>query len=182
MTSGEGVDDLERETCLRCGGRMSLLYRKFLQTGTPGWHLRGGLECVDSSLLPVEVWCCRECRRLEFYLAEDAAGVYVLKQIHHEPCDYYQFGDKLASEKKDYMRLLAAGIRMPKLLDTDEEKERILKEYIKGPTVYELVLREQMRPCFSSLIMYPKTWGIPKTATVKIKKEWLKAGENSISN
>ena len=73
MTSGEGVDDLERETCLRCGGRMSLLYRKFLQTGTPGWHLRGDLECFDSSLLPVEVWCCQECHRLEFYLAEDAA-------------------------------------------------------------------------------------------------------------
>lgn len=86
------------------------------------------------------------------YLAEDAAGVYVLKQIHHEPCDYYQFGDKLASEKKDYMRLLAAGIRMPKLLDTDEEKERILKEYIEGPTIYELVLWEQMSPSYTEQI------------------------------
>ena len=36
------------------------------------------------------------------YLVEDDGGRYVLKQIHHEPCDYYQFGDKLASELRDY--------------------------------------------------------------------------------
>lgn len=27
------------------------------------------------------------------YLVTDGAEEYVLKQIHHEPCDYYQFGD-----------------------------------------------------------------------------------------
>ena len=26
------------------------------------------------------------------YLASDGEKKYVLKQIHHEPCDYYQFG------------------------------------------------------------------------------------------
>ena len=25
------------------------------------------------------------------YLADDGINRYVLKQIHHEPCDYYQF-------------------------------------------------------------------------------------------
>ena len=30
------------------------------------------------------------------YLVTDGMGEYVLKQIHHEPCDYYQFGDKMA--------------------------------------------------------------------------------------
>ena len=30
------------------------------------------------------------------YLVTDGTRKYVLKQIHHEPCDYYQFGDKLA--------------------------------------------------------------------------------------
>ena len=34
------------------------------------------------------------------YLVSDGAGEYVIKQIHHEPCDYYQFGDKLASERR----------------------------------------------------------------------------------
>lgn len=28
------------------------------------------------------------------YLASDGTNQYVLKQIHHEPCSYYQFGDK----------------------------------------------------------------------------------------
>ena len=27
------------------------------------------------------------------YLAADEHGEYVVKQIHHEPCEYYQFGD-----------------------------------------------------------------------------------------
>lgn len=32
------------------------------------------------------------------YLVTDGASQYVLKQIHHEPCEYYTFGDKLQSE------------------------------------------------------------------------------------
>ena len=35
------------------------------------------------------------------YLATDGADEFVLKQIHHEPCDYYQFGDKIQSEIHD---------------------------------------------------------------------------------
>lgn len=74
------------------------------------------------------------------YLVTDGQNRFVLKQIHHEPCDYYQFGDKLVSELRDYDRLCQVGIRMPKLLDVDTLQERILKEYIEGHTVYELVL------------------------------------------
>ena len=43
------------------------------------------------------------------YLVCDGTQRYVLKQIHHEPCDYYQFGDKLAAELRDYERLRALG-------------------------------------------------------------------------
>lgn len=35
------------------------------------------------------------------YLVTDGARKLVLKQIHYEPCDYYQFGDKLASGLRD---------------------------------------------------------------------------------
>ena len=80
------------------------------------------------------------------YLVSDAKGQYVLKQIHHEPCDYYQFGNKLESEKNDYKRLLEIGIKIPKMLAVDEEKERILKEYIEGDTIYDLVLRDAVKP------------------------------------
>ena len=47
------------------------------------------------------------------YLASDGTQRYVLKQIHHEPCDYYQFGDKLQSERDAYRWLKQIGIRMP---------------------------------------------------------------------
>lgn len=77
---------------------------------------------------------------------EEADRRYVLKQIHHEPCDYYQFGDKLQSELRDYERLHALGIPMPKLLDVDVQQERILKEYIDGPTVASLVASGGMKP------------------------------------
>lgn len=73
------------------------------------------------------------------YLVERDGALYVLKQIHHEPCDYYTFGNKLESERLDYTRLRAAGIRIPEMLDIDFSNERILKTYIHGPSVYELV-------------------------------------------
>ena len=80
------------------------------------------------------------------YLAERDGTQYVLKQIHHEPCDYYTFGNKIESEYRDYGRLLNAGIPIPKMLDIDWENERILKEYVPGPTVFELVKRDEMKP------------------------------------
>lgn len=82
------------------------------------------------------------------YLVTGGAGSYVLKQIHHEPCGYYQFGDKMQAELHDYQRLQAAGIRLPKLLAADTEQERVLKEYIDGDTIFDYVRRDAMRPEF----------------------------------
>ena len=56
------------------------------------------------------------------YLAESGNNRYVLKQIHHEPCDYYQFGNKLEAEIRDYR-----------------------KEFIEGDTIYQLVLEDKMK-------------------------------------
>ena len=86
------------------------------------------------------------------YLVTDGARQYVLKQIHHEPCDYYQFGDKLAAERNDYQRLRAIGIPMPALLEVDEAQERILKEYIEGETIFELVRQDRMCPDYLAQI------------------------------
>lgn len=72
------------------------------------------------------------------YLAEADSAQVVLKQIHHEPCDYYTFGNKIEAERYDYKRLCDAGIRVPKMIDIDISAERIVKEYIDGPTVMEL--------------------------------------------
>lgn len=80
------------------------------------------------------------------YLVTDGASEYVLKQIHHEPCDYYQFGDKLQSELRDYQRLRTVGIRIPELFEVDEQQERILKEYIPGQTIAQLGECNGIRP------------------------------------
>ena len=78
------------------------------------------------------------------YLVTDGIREYVLKQIHHEPCDYYQFGDKLASELRDYERLWKIGIPIPELLAVDHRQERILKEYIPGDTIDKFVKEDRM--------------------------------------
>lgn len=80
------------------------------------------------------------------YLVTDGQQEFVLKQIHHEPCDYYTFGDKIQSELRDYERLTQVGVCMPRLLDVDIAKERILKEYIVGDTISNIVARGEMKP------------------------------------
>lgn len=78
------------------------------------------------------------------YLAEIDSNYVVVKQIHHEPCSYYQFGNKMEAEIYAYHHLKAIGITMPRMLDVDMDGERIVKEYIPGNTVYELVLKDQL--------------------------------------
>ena len=78
------------------------------------------------------------------WLVTDGQANYVLKQIHHEPCDYYTFGDKLASELRDYETLKNIGIPMPELLEVDVARERILKTFIDGDTIHVLVKEDRM--------------------------------------
>ena len=95
----------------------------------------------------------RECRVIRLlgkgkggysYLVTDGETLFVLKQIHHEPCEYYSFGNKLESELRDYETLRKIGIPMPKLLDVDLQQECILKEYIEGETVSDLIRTGRM--------------------------------------
>lgn len=82
------------------------------------------------------------------YLASDGTQRYVLKQIHHEPCGYYQFGNKVEAEINDYNRLKEIGIKIPAMIDVDIENERILKEYVDGDTIYELILQDKMKSVY----------------------------------
>lgn len=79
------------------------------------------------------------------YLAKHNGQFFVLKQIHHEPCDYYQFGDKMQSELGDYQKLIKVGIAIPQLIASDLTRERLLKEYIEGPTVAELIEQKALK-------------------------------------
>lgn len=100
------------------------------------------------------------------YLVTDGTQEYVLKQLHHEPCAYYTFGDKLQAELRDYETLRQLEIPMPQLLAVDAPQERILKEYIPGPTVAELLRTgrtesgwlEQVRAMCR--LLYPAGWNI----------------------
>lgn len=100
------------------------------------------------------------------YLAQADGALVVVKQIHHEPCDYYQFGDKFQSELRDYRRLFEIGIPMPRLLAADKKTERLVKEYIAGPTVYSLVLQDLLPgTCLSQMqamcrLLYPAKMNI----------------------
>lgn len=82
------------------------------------------------------------------YLVQSGTEKYVLKQIHHEPCDYYTFGNKIEAEINDYKRLCRIGIKMPAMIDADIKNERILKEFIDGDTVYDLILKDKMEPAY----------------------------------
>lgn len=83
------------------------------------------------------------------YLAEDDDGKkYVVKQIHHEPCSYYHFGNKIEAEQNDYKRLCDAGIRIPKMISIDVQQERIVKEYIEGKTIFDLVKDDSMKDMY----------------------------------
>ena len=78
------------------------------------------------------------------YLAEKDNLLFTLKQIHHEPCSYYQFNDKIGSEINAYKVLNNIGIPLPKLIDIDMEEEIIIKEYIEGKTILELVVNNKL--------------------------------------
>lgn len=44
------------------------------------------------------------------------------------------------------------GIRIPEMLDVDRERERILKEYIEGDTIYDLVEQDKMKAAYMEQI------------------------------
>lgn len=72
------------------------------------------------------------------YLVEDNDhNQFVVKKMHHEPIEYYTFGDKFQAELEAYELLKSIGILMPKLIDHDSNQELIIKEYIAGSTVFD---------------------------------------------
>lgn len=77
------------------------------------------------------------------YLAMLNNKLFVIKQIHHEPCSYYNFGNKIQSEYNDYQTLLNTNIRIPQMIDIDFNNERIVKEYIEGKTILELINKKE---------------------------------------
>ena len=79
------------------------------------------------------------------YLAKSGDTFVVVKQIHYEPCDYYQFEDnKLNSELRDYQTLSNIGVPMPKLLFHNQEQQLLIKEYLSGDTLAQIVADKKL--------------------------------------
>ena len=55
---------------------------------------------------------------------------------------------------------------MPELLEADIREERILKEYVEGKTIYELVLDDEMEPDY--LVQVRKMCGLLYAAGLNI--------------
>jgi TP53 regulating kinase-like protein len=77
------------------------------------------------------------------YLAKRRGHSYVIKAIHHEPCAYYRFGDKIQAEEDCYLYLKKLHIRVPFCYAIDHEQELVLKQYIAGPTVADLLRKKK---------------------------------------
>jgi hypothetical protein len=69
------------------------------------------------------------------HLAKGEDGYCVVKIMHDEPCDYYEFGEnKVSSEIHAYEILSNIGINIPKLYYHNADKNYLVKEYLEGPT------------------------------------------------
>ena len=87
------------------------------------------------------------------YLVNNDGLLFTLKQIHHEPCEYYNFGNKIEAELRDYERLLQIGIMLPKLIYCDKEKEIIIKEFIDGKTIVEIIKDGEFKEDYLKQVM-----------------------------
>lgn len=79
----------ERTQCLRCGGSMTCIGQEKLQMGQYGLLL-GNLGQLFSGSLRVAIWCCEDCKKLEFYAADetDDAGDASEERIAQTACPY----------------------------------------------------------------------------------------------
>lgn len=76
---------MEREVCLRCGGIMAHIGQEELQKGKFSWFW-GAWPNLISGALSVDIYCCTECKKMEFYMVEvpEDEGSGIAKA----PCPY----------------------------------------------------------------------------------------------
>ena len=56
--------------CLRCNAEIKFLSKEKLQLGKTGWLL-GDLPNLVAGALKVDIYTCSDCRKLEFFAAEE---------------------------------------------------------------------------------------------------------------
>ena len=89
------------------------------------------------------------------YLAKYENRQVVFKEMHYEPNDTYTFeSNKLQSELRDYKKLKSVGIAMPDLIYHDDKKQFLIKEYIDGQTIAEIVGANQLKAVHVKQMFY----------------------------
>ncbi len=76
---------MEIVTCTHCSAAMRFVTRERLQLGKTGWIL-GDLPNLIAGALEVDIYLCPECRKLEFFAAEDVAAEDELPQRKCPAC------------------------------------------------------------------------------------------------
>ena len=81
-----------------------------------------------------------------YLITDDTGTKYVLKKIHHESGSFYNFGSNLQSDISSYESLLnVPECKMPKIIKANLQEEYIIKEFIDGKTIAELIVEENMK-------------------------------------
>ena len=62
---------MRKLSCLRCDAPMRFLKREKVQLGQTGWFL-GDLSNLLAGSLELEIYCCPQCGKLEFFRPDDA--------------------------------------------------------------------------------------------------------------
>lgn len=75
---------MEREVCLRCGGEMACIGQEKIQLGKFGW-ITGSWDNLLSGALAVDIYCCRNCKKMEFYAVEPPEEEATIAQV---PCPH----------------------------------------------------------------------------------------------
>lgn len=78
---------MEREVCIRCGGPMVHIGQEQLQLGKYGL-LTGHLSQLFSGALTVDIYCCRDCKKLELYAVEEPEEMEDRGSMAQTPCPF----------------------------------------------------------------------------------------------
>lgn len=65
--------------CLRCGAEMRFVMREKVQLGQTGWVL-GDLPNLIAGAMPVDLYACPDCGKLELFQPETSAEALPQKQ------------------------------------------------------------------------------------------------------
>ena len=83
------------------------------------------------------------------YLATFENRQVVYKKMHYESNDTYTFeSNKLQSELRDYKILKSIGITMPNLIYHNDKEQFLIKEYINGQTIAEIVGENKLKDIY----------------------------------